>query len=227
MLEKPFDFEVVRHRIGNFINLYKSSNSLNNIINDQSRSLRELINPFVESYRYDYEENIKNINKYFKILAHQVMNDYSEYNLDNDKIEKMADASMYYDIGFYSIPRSILSKKIDFTKEELEKIKNYPVFGSKMLKYVLNYIMDEAYKKYANNITLYYHENYDGSGYPNGLKEEEIPVEAMIAQVCITYNNLKRRNVSDKLSYIEKRKGIIFNPKIVESLKKVIDKFEE
>lgn len=227
MLEKPFDFEVVRHRIGNFINLYKSSNSLNNIINDQSRSLRELINPFVESYRYDYEENIKNINKYFKILAHQVMNDYSEYNLDNDKIEKMADSSMYYDIGFYSIPRSILSKKIDFTKEELEKIKNYPVFGSKMLKYVLNYIMDEAYKKYANNITLYYHENYDGSGYPNGLKEEEIPVEAMIAQVCITYNNLKRRNVSDKLSYIEKRKGIIFNPKIVESLKKVIDKFEE
>lgn len=227
MLEKPFDFEVVRHRISNFINLYKSSNSLNSIINDESRNLKELINPFVESYRYDYKENIKNVKNYIKILSKQVMNDYDKYDLDDEKIEKMADASMYYDIGFYSVPRSILSKKTDFTNEELEKIKNYPLFGSKMLKYVLNYIMDEAYKKYADNITLYYHENYDGTGYPKGLKQDEIPLEAMIARICITYNNLKRKNINDRLSFIENKSGTMFNPEIVNSLKKVIDKFEE
>lgn len=225
MLEKPFDFEVVRHRISNFINLYKSSNSLNNIVNDESRSLRELINSFVESYRYDYEENIKNVNSYIKILATQVMNDNKKYKLDKEKIEKMADASMYYDIGFYSVPRRILSKKEDFTKKELEKIKNYPIFGSKMLEYILSHIMDETYKKYAKSITLYYHENYDGTGYPKGLKEDEIPIEAMIAQVCITYNNLKRKKVKDPLSYFERKKGSVFNPEIVQSLKKVIDKF--
>lgn len=227
MLEKPFDFEVVRHRISNFINLYKSSNSLNSIINDDEKQLKELLNSFVESYKYDYDDNIKSVNKYIKVLATQVMKDYDRYNLDSEKIEKMADASMYYDIGFYSVPRSILSKKTNFTEQELSKIKNYPLFGSKMLDYVLNYIMDESYKKYANNITLYYHENYDGSGYPKGLKEDEIPIEAKIASVCITYNNLKKKNVPNAAFVIENKSGTVFSPKIIESFKKVVDKFEE
>ncbi len=226
MLEKPFDFEVVRHRISNFINLYKSSNSLNNIVNNESRSSKELINSFIESYKYDYSKNVENINKYIKILAKQVMNDYGNYGLTDELIEKMADASMYYDVGFYSVPRVILSKKTDLTKEETQKIKNYPVFGSKILGYALSYIMDETYKKYANNITLFYHENYDGTGYPKGLKQDEIPIEAMIAKVCIAYNNSQRKN-SDKLAFIESKSGVMFDPKIVDSLKKVIDKFEE
>ncbi len=227
MLEKPFDFEVVKHRISNFINLYKSSNSLSNLISDQSTELKELIDPFVKSYTYDYENNIKNVNKYIKLLAKKVMEDYPEYNLDDEKINKMADASMYYDIGFYSIPRTILSKKEKFEKDELDKIKNYPLFGVKMLDYILSLTSDELYKKYAQNIAKYYHENYNGTGYPNGIKEDEIPLEAQIASICINYNNLYKKYGNKAKDIIINKRSSMFDPKLIDSFCKVLDDLEK
>lgn len=227
MLEKPFDFEVVKHRIGNFINLYKSSNSLSNLVSDQNQNLKELINPFVDAYLYDYKENIENINKYIKILANKVMQDYSEYNLSSDLVNKMADASVYYDVGFYSIPRMILSKSGNFSKQEVDKIKNYPLFGSKMIDYILSLINDSLYKKYCTNITKYYHENYDGTGYPQGLIGDKIPLESQIAAVCIMYNNLKRKSHTIAKDTIIDKSGTMFNPKIVGSFMKVLDEFEK
>lgn len=221
MLEKPFDFEVVKHRIGKFIDLYKSSNSLTNLISEQSSDLKDLINPFVESYMYDYKDNINKVSSLMKTLGKQVMIDYPEYGLDEEKIEKMADASKYYDIGFYSIPRTILGKKEAFDSEELNKIKNYPLFGSKMLDYVLSLVSDEAYKKYANNITKFYHENYNGTGYPNRIKEDEIPIEAELAAVCINYYNSYKKNGLNAKDIIVKKSGVMFNPKIVDSFLKI------
>ncbi len=227
MLEKPFDFEVVKHRIGNFINLYKSSNSLSNLVSDQNEELKDLINPFVESYRYDYKDNIIRVNKYIKILANKVMEDYPEYNLNSDLIQKMADASAYYDVGFYSVPKMILSKTKDFTKEEIEKIKSYPVFGAKMINYILSLTSDSLYKEYSINIAKYYHENYDGTGYPSGLLGDKIPLESQIASVCIMYNNLRRKSNEIAKDTIISKSGVMFNPKIVGSFMKVADLFEK
>ena len=225
MLEKPFDFEIVRHRIGNFINLYKSSNSLNNIINDEERNLKDLINPFVDSYLYDYSENINNIEKYIDILGSKVIEDYPEYELNNDKLQKIKDASKYYDIGFYSIPRSILAKK-ELNNDDINLIKNYPSFGVKMLSYILSLTSDEEYKKYANNIAGLYHENYDGSGYPNKLKENEIPIEVQIVSICIYYNNLKNKKESNIFDKVVDKSGVMFNPKLVGSFMKIEREFE-
>lgn len=225
MLEKPFDFEVVRHRITNLINLYKSSNSLNDLISSQNNDLKNLLNTFVDAYRYDYSANIDKISEYINVLASQVMNDYPEYELTEEKIGKMKDAAMYYDIGFYSIPKSVLVKKDKLTNEELALVRNYPLFGSKMIEYVLSLTSDELYKKYALNIAKYYHENYNGTGYPKNLKEDEIPIESQIAAVCITYNNLKKKNVN-AISFVIEKSGVMFNPKLIESLKKVKERFE-
>lgn len=227
MLEKPFDFDVVKHRIGNFINLYKSSNSLHDLVNDQNEELKDLINPFILAYRYDYKDNIARVNKYIKLLANKVMEDYPEYNLTSDLINKMADASMYYDVGFYSVPRITLSKTNDFTKEDLDKIKNYPLFGFKMINYILSLTSDSLYKKYGSNITKYYHENYDGTGYPEGLVGDKIPLEAQIAAVSIMYNNLRRKGNSSAKDVIIGKSGSMFNPKIVGSFMKITDEFEK
>ena len=227
MLEKPFDFEVVKHRIGNFINLYKSSNSLSNLINVQSEELKDLINIFVDAYLYDYKQSIEMVNKYIKVLATKVMQDYPEYNLSSDLVDKMADASIYYDVGFYSIPILILSKANDFTKDEINKIKNYPLFGAKMTDYLLGLTSDSLYKKYCANITKYYHENYDGTGYPEGLLGDTIPLESQIAAVCIMYNNLRRKSHAVTKDTIIDKSGTMFNPKIVGSFMKVADEFEK
>lgn len=227
MLEKPFDFDVVRHRISNFINLYKSSNSLNDLINDQNNDLKDIINPYVEVYFEDYNKNISNIQKYMKILCQKVSADYSEYSLDEHKIDKIVDACKYYDIGFNTVPRSVLIKDSNFTEEDLTKIKNYPIFASKLINYVLSKTSDEAYKKYAVNIAKYYHENYDGTGYPEKLKENNIPLESQIAAICIMYNNVQRKGKEVARDIIIGKSGTMFNPKLVGSFMKVINQFEQ
>lgn len=226
MLEKPFDFEIVKHRIKNFVNLYKSSNSLNDLISSQNRDLKDLINPFVETYLYDYEKNITKVSKYVEILSKKVALDYPEYNLDEFKISKIVDAVKYYDVGFYSVPRLILSKNGNFTEEELKKIKEYPLFGSEMINYILSLTNDEGYKKIASNITKYYHENYDGTGYPEGLKGDEIPIESQISAVCIMYNNLLRKGISDAKNVIASKNNTMFNPKVISSFANSITEFE-
>lgn len=221
MLEKPFDFEIVKHRISNFINLYKSSNSLNNLVNNQNEEIIDLINPFVEAYLYDYKDNIEHVKTYIDKLAIMVMKDYPEYNLTLEKIEKMKDASKYYDVGFYSIPRSILSKNGNWNKEEIKKIKEYPLFTSSMINYLLSSSSDSLFKEYSINIAKYYHENYDGTGYPNGLVEDEIPIESQIASIAIMYNNLRRKGLDKAESIIVSKSGKMFNPKLIESFAKV------
>lgn len=227
MLEKPFDFEVVKHRISNFINLYKSSNSINNLVSNQNETLKDLINPFVEAYRYDYKDNIERVSEYVKILASKVMEDYPEYNLTDDKIEKMSLASIYYDVGFYSVPRKILAKDKLFEKDDVDKVKKYPLFGAKMIEYLLSLTSDALYKEYAINIAKYYHENYDGSGYPESLSQDKIPLESQIASVCIMYNNLKRKGNDQFKDIIVNKSGVMFNPKIIKSFVKVADLFEK
>lgn len=223
MLEKPFDFQVVKHRIKNFINLYKSSNSLDTLISGQGAELKKIINTFVDTYRYDYKKNIEKLKEYMRIFANEVMKDYPEYNLYEESIAKMSDAIEYYDIGFYSVPRSILNKKSGFSPEELDLVKKYPLFSEELLGYVLSLISDEEYKKYAIDIAKYYHENYDGSGYPNGLKENDIPLVSQMASIVIYYNNLSKKENLDFVTWINKKSGSMFNPKLVDCFVKVIE----
>lgn len=223
MLEKPFDFEVVKHRISNFINLYKSSNALSNLITDQNKDLRNLIDPYIKSYEYDYEENIKYINKYIKILLNSLKNMYPQFSLTDEIIEKIVNASKYYDIGISCIPKKILSKSSNFSDEEVEIIRKYPLFSASMNKYILNMISDIKYKEYAINIAQFYHENYNGTGYPNSLKEEQIPLEAQVARLAIMYNSLRKNG--DPKNIIASKSGTVFNPKIVDAFIKVSDAF--
>ena len=95
-----------------------------------------------------------------------------------------------------------------------------------MLDYVLSLKSDALYKKYASGITRYYHENYNGTGYPEKLDGSKIPVEAKIASVCINYYNLKKKYGNKAKDLIQSKSGVMFDPKIVNSFVKVIDKLD-
>ena len=81
MLEKPFNVQVVRHRIEKMINLYKSSSSINNMMIEQHRELKNIANSLIVSYEIDNEKMMKMVKKYTRILAIQVSVDYKEYNI--------------------------------------------------------------------------------------------------------------------------------------------------
>lgn len=226
MLEKPFNTEIIKHRVNNLVNLYKSSNSLNEMILNQYADLKNVIDTIISAYKYDYASNIEMIKRYSFIIGTDIMNNYGEYNLDEERVNLIAEASCYYDIGYYAIPRVIYSKDSNFTKEEADIVKNYPIIGSKIVKYGLKNMGDSAFAEYAYEITRYYHERYDGTGYPEGLRGDAIPISASIVALSALFNNFVRSysNSEDIRDAICKLSGSKFNPRIIESFKRVFDK---
>lgn len=226
MLEKPFNTEIIKHRVNNLVNLYKSSNSLNEMILNQYADLKNVIDTIISAYKYDYASNIEMIKRYSFIIGTDIMNNYREYNLDEARVNLIAEASCYYDIGYYAIPRVIYSKDSNFTKEEADIVKNYPIIGSKIVKYGLKNMGDSAFMEYAYEITRYYHERYDGTGYPEGLRGDAIPISACIVALSALFNNFVRlySNSEDIRDAICRLSGSKFNPRIIESFKRVFDK---
>lgn len=223
MLEKPFNVQVVKHRIKNFIKLYKSNNSLNEIILTQHQDIKHILKNIVNSYLYDYSYDIKQVSSYVNILSRQLVKDHNEFNFDETRITKITEASKYYHLGLYTLPHKMF-KKQNFTEEEIKGIKEHPLIGVTIFDSVLYRNMDGIFNHVAKDIIKYHEEKYDGTGYPQGLSGDKIPVEAQIVSLAVEYNNLlKVMNESSVLEEIIKKTGKRFNPKLVESLKACIE----
>ena len=230
MLEKPFNVQVVRHRIEKMINLYKSSSSVNNMMVEQHRELKNIANSLIVSYEVDNEKMMKMVKKYTRILAIQVSVDYKEYNINNKIIDKIAESAGYYGIGNYTLPKSVLYKRGVYSEEERSLIKMANINGANIIKYVLARDNNKIDEKYCYEIVKYYNERYDGNGYPEGLSGNSIPLSTQIASVAIEYSNLINTitpvDYDRVASLIMMESGRKFNPKIVESFKKVMKEFE-
>lgn len=230
MLEKPFNVQVVRHRIENLINLYKSSNSLGDILSKQHRDLKNIINSLVTSYELDNNKCMKMLKKYTRILTMQVSVQYPEYNINSNMIDKIANSSVYYAIGNWTMPKSLLYKKGLYTEEERSIMNMANINGANIVKYVIAHDNHDIDATYCYEIAKSYNERYDGNGYPQGLSANSIPISVQIASLAIEYNNLINTIVPvdyDKVaSLIIMESGRKFNPKIVDSFKKVRSEFE-
>jgi putative nucleotidyltransferase with HDIG domain len=153
----------------------------------------------------------RTVSKYSQVLA-EILGIKSQSILDN--IRKGA---LLHDIGKIAIPDSILKKPAQLTAEEWEKIKLHPVLGFGLIKEI-------KLLKEVGNIILYHHEKYDGSGYPKGLKKEEIPLEARIfaladALDAITSHRPYRpeKDFFTAREEIVKHSGSQFDPVVVEA----------
>ena len=226
VLEKPFNINIVKHRMLNLIKLYKANNSLNEIVMNQHEDIKNVLRLLVKSYMIDCDQNIKKMCAYMHILMLQVSNDYNEYKIDNQRIDKITEATKYYNIGLFTLPKTILNKT-KFNKEELQIIKSHPQIGINIFESVLYHNTDIIFNQYAEDMILYHEEKYDGTGYPSGLKKEEIPIVAQVLSVIIEYNDLKLRGINDIYEKIKKESGYKFNPKVVDSLGKVLNEFEK
>lgn len=224
VLEKPFNVQVVKHRIKTFVKLYRANNSLNEMMLTQNQEIRNVIKTMIESYLYDNADDIHHVTNYMGIIARQLDADYQEYNFDNNRINIMLDAARYYNIGLYTLPHKMLKKK-NFTLDEVEKIKRAPSVGVAMFEGALYRSTDSVFNHFTKDIIEYHQEHFDGTGYPHGLKANNIPTSAQIASIAIEYNELSKIMDEDSVvDAINKASGTKFNPKIVNSLKRCIDK---
>ena len=118
--------------------------------------------------------------------------------LSNDRLVRLASGAMLHDCGKQAIPHSILNKPGALSEEERKIIERHPQYGYDML-----YNREEIHPE-SRAITLCHHENWDGSGYPKGLCEHEIPLLARIVHVADVYDALlRKRAYKDKISQTE------------------------
>lgn len=230
MLEKPFNVQVVRHRIENLISLYRSSGSLNEMMLEQHNDLKNIVNSIITSYEMDNATSMDMVKKYTRILTMQVSVQYPEYNINSNMIDKIANSSAYYSIGNYTLPKSLLYKKGIYTDEERSIVKSSNINGAAIVKYVLSKDNTDIDPKYCYEIVKYHNERYDGSGYPEGLSANSIPLSAQIASLTIEYINLINTIVPVDYTRVAEliimESGRKFSPKIVEAFKKVQSEFE-
>ena len=230
MLEKPFNAQVIRHRIENLINLYRSSGIINEMMLEQHENLKEIIESLIRAYEVDNSMNMNMIKRYMKILTMQVSVQYPEYNINGNMIDRITESSAYYALGNYVLPKTLLNKHGEYTEVDMAMLRNANINGSAMVKYVLTNMNKGVDSKCCYEITRYYNERYDGGGYPEGLSGDAIPLASQIASLAIEYMNLintmKPIDYSRVASLIILESGHKFNPKIVEAFKKVQTDFE-
>lgn len=146
-----------------------------------------------------------------------------ELNWDEDEIRNLKNAAYLHDIGKIGIPDNILNKPVKLTDEELGVIKERTVIGAEILK---NITLIDHVKEAARS----HHERYDGRGYPDGLKGEEIPLYARIIAVADSFDAMKSRRIyrsplDDQVVYNEifQNRGTQFDPELADIFLKLLD----
>jgi len=253
-IRKPFDNSLVRRRVTNIVELFQYQNELEDKVRKRTQMLRKqndllkrqaeelkksnekIIDVFgtvVEYRNMESGEHIKRVKGFTEILARELMREYPEYNLTEEKIEIITVASSLHDVGKIAIPDSILLKPGKLTAKEFEYMKSHTTRGSELLDSIKD-IWDERYQKVGYEICRYHHERYDGKGYPDGLAGEEIPISAQIVSVADVYDALVSERVyKDAVSKDEAFHMIlngecgIFSPKLLECLRNVKKQYEE
>ncbi|MFA5143128.1 MAG: HD domain-containing phosphohydrolase [Candidatus Omnitrophota bacterium] len=145
-----------------------------------------------------------------------------EMHLDADNVKSLEYAAILHDAGEIVVPYELLTKPSKLTGKEYEIVKSHPMAGVELIKHL------KALKS-VTPIILYHHENYDGTGYPKGLKKEQIPIGARIMAVVSAFEAMitKRpyrtvRKISDAIEEIKKNSGTQFDPKVVSVFLRVI-----
>ena len=239
-INRPFDVEVVHRRVFNTIKLYAKQRRLIALITNQvyekeknNRILIEILSQIVEFRNGESGLHVLNVNIITGILLEQLTQITDKYNISWSDRLIITTAASLHDIGKIGINEKILNKAGRLTPQEIEKIKEHTVIGASILEN-MELFKDEELVKTAYQICRWHHERYDGRGYPDGLKGEEIPVSAQVVALADVYDELLSRRVYKKsYSHEEAMKMILggecgaFNPVLLQCLTEAQDKIKE
>lgn len=252
-IHKPFDNTLVRHRVKNVTELFMYKNQLEQRVEKQTEALRkqyrmlqlqadklkmsnvriiDILGTVVEGRNLESGEHIMRVKSYTEILGKQLMKDYPEYGLEEKQLEVIASASALHDIGKIAIPDNILLKPAKLTDTEYEYMKSHTTRGCEILENIEG-AWDKDYAKASYEICRHHHERYDGRGYPDGLRGEDIPISAQLVSIADVYDALVNERVYKSAYSKEKAFHMIvtgecgiFSPKLLECFRRVRRQFE-
>lgn len=240
-ITRPFDELVVRNRVANTIALYQKQHDLMRMV---SREMYErerknnlmvtILSQIVEFRNGESGLHVLHIGVMTDILLHELVRHTDRYpELTEQEISTIATASALHDIGKIAIPSEVLNKPGKFTPEEYEIMKAHSAAGADMLATMAEN-EDDRLLTVAQEICRWHHERYDGRGYPDGLKGDEIPVSAQVVAVADVYDALTSERVYKPPFSHEKALEMIlggecgaFSPLLMECLVAAADEIRE
>lgn len=239
-ISRPFDAKVVYQRVFNTIKLYAKQRRLSTLISDQiyekeknNHMMITILSHIVEFRNGESGMHVLHINRLTEKILECLVQKTDRYHLSYSDRYLITTASALHDIGKIGIDDKILNKPGKLTKDEFEIIKTHTLIGARMLEDMEIY-KDEPLVKMAYQICRWHHERYDGKGYPDGLKGDDIPISAQVVALADVYDALVSDRVYKKAYSHEKAMEMIiagecgtFNPLLLECLTDIQDTLQE
>lgn len=216
-ISRPFDAKVVYHRVHNTIKLYSKQRRLLKLVTDQISEREKynsmmigILSQIVEFRNGESGLHVVHIRTLTEMLLDQLVRKTDRYAIANSQKLLIPMASALHDIGKIGIDDKILNKPGRLTDQEFEIMKTHTVIGAHMIESLEQYQNEELIKT-AHDICRWHHERWDGRGYPDGLKGDEIPISAQIVSLADVYDALVSERVYKKAFTHETALNMIFN----------------
>lgn len=230
-INRPFEPRIVIQRVKNTLSLYAKQRRLQNLVYDSiydkeknNQLMIEILSHIVEFRNGESGLHVLHIRIITSMLLKELMKRTDQYPLTSQQISIIINASALHDIGKIAIDEKILNKPGKLTPEEFEIIKTHSSLGAQMLQKLPENTSEELVQ-YAHDICRWHHERWDGNGYPDHLKGNEIPIWAQVVSLADVYDALTSQRVYKKAFSHKKAIDMIlngecgeFNPLLMECL---------
>ena len=244
IIRKPVIPYVVTRRISSIIELFQSRRRLSSVIIRQQTELlkqaqeiidlnRGMVETLATAIEFRNDESGEHVRRIHDITKYMLENTALGRDFVDEEIEQISLASIMHDVGKIAIPDAILGKPGKLTAEEFEIMKTHTVQGAQLLEKISQLRKSSSFR-YAYDIARHHHERWDGSGYPDGLKGDEISIWAQIVSLADVYDALRCRRVYKEAFSREKTLNMIrsgqcgsFNPELLECFFAVEDQLNE
>ncbi len=237
---KPFSSVLLKKRVELHLKLHNYSTRLEHLVDEKTANLKDLQYAIIYSMAEMVERRDRGTGKhimrthlFLKHLLLQVIEDgiYKD-SLKGVNVEIYAHASQMHDVGKIAIPDGILLKPAKLTADEYETIKKHTIYGSEIIDTAIKEVQDVEFLEVAKNFALTHHEKWNGTGYPRGLKGEEIPISGRLMAIVDAYDALisarpykHAKTHQESVDIIIADSGSHFDPLIVNSFLKVANEF--